>query len=227
MTKGKGKMKGKEGESLGKDSNTGALGEQLPCLLCPEASPLELVLSAQRKRIFRRGTSSPAAALPYLRQNQTAVLCSSSPKMQQCGSNEEKGPKASGTVRHNKEKAKRHRQNSPCALSHSFRPSCQKKHSYLLPIFCSASHSSSCDMGEKSPALPKLPSAVISAKKPHTTFAGPPWSSATTLGPHNYLQCAPSFGSMTQTPCCHARPIMMLVSSPCFAHLLSSTCLLR
>lgn len=79
--------------------------EWLPDSLCPEASPLVLGLFAQMEKLFRRGTSSLAAALPYLHQNQIAFPCSSSSKMQQCRSNEEKGPKARGTGRHNKENA--------------------------------------------------------------------------------------------------------------------------
>lgn len=193
--------------------------EWLPDLRCPEASPLVLGLLTQMKKLFSRGTSSLAVALPYLPQNQRAVPCSSS-NTQQHGSDEEKGPRARGTGRHNKEKARRHRQNNPCALSHSFRLSCQKKHGYLLPIFPSASRSSYCDMGEKSPALLPMrsfpPRSLVQPSLPLHGALPPSWIPTTT-----WNMPLPS-----QALCCHARPTTLLVSSLCFTGLFSSAHLL-
>lgn len=73
-------------------------------LLCPEASPLVLGLSAQRKRKREKGfcdsTSGLAAALPYLHQSQGAAPAPPPPKHR----DGQKGPKARNTGRHNKEK---------------------------------------------------------------------------------------------------------------------------
>lgn len=121
-------------ERTGKDSNINppknvswACSVLRPHLWCWDYLP-----KGKGRKVFRTGTSRLAPALLYLHQSQGPAPAPPPPKH----SDEEKGPKARDTGRHNTEKVQRHRQNSPCALSPNFRLPCQEKHSYLLLLFC-------------------------------------------------------------------------------------------
>lgn len=110
-----------ERESPGKDSNIGPQRTHKGSWSCSVLWRWDYLPKGKGKKVFRRGDSSPAAPLVYLHQSQRAVPCSSSSSEISSG---EKGPKARGAGRHNKETARRHRQNCPCTLSPNVRLPC-------------------------------------------------------------------------------------------------------